>query len=287
MSQQTPTSKKFNRILVANRGEIAIRVLRAASELGLRTVAIYTYEDRYGLHRYKADESYQIGPDDEPLKPYIDIDAIIKLAVEREIDAIHPGYGFLSENVDFARACRDNGIEFVGPAPESMDQLGDKLAAKRLAKRVGVPQIPGAEVDAKDPETAAEEARKIGYPVIIKAASGGGGRGMRVVRNEKDLRVEIAEAAGEAEKAFGDGTVFLEKFIENPRHIEVQLFGDRHGNLVHLFERDCSVQRRFQKVVEIAPAPNLPQAVKDQLYDYALQLGRAVGYYCAGTVEFL
>ncbi|MEL6668641.1 MAG: pyruvate carboxylase, partial [Bacteroidota bacterium] len=287
MNQQTPTSKKFNRILVANRGEIAIRVLRAASELGLRTVAIYTYEDRYGLHRYKADESYQIGPDDEPLKPYIDIDAIIKLAVEREIDAIHPGYGFLSENVDFARACRDNGIEFVGPAPESMDQLGDKLAAKRLAKRVGVPQIPGAEVDAKDPETAAEEARKIGYPVIIKAASGGGGRGMRVVRNEKDLRVEIAEAAGEAEKAFGDGTVFLEKFIENPRHIEVQLFGDRHGNLVHLFERDCSVQRRFQKVVEIAPAPNLPQAVKDQLYDYALQLGRAVGYYCAGTVEFL
>ncbi|MEM6398261.1 MAG: pyruvate carboxylase [Bacteroidota bacterium] len=287
MSTPAPTIKKFNRILVANRGEIAIRVLRAASELGLRTVAIYTYEDRYSLHRYKADESYQIGPDDEPLKPYIDIDAIVKLAIEKEVDAIHPGYGFLSENVDFVRACRQSGIEFVGPAPESMDQLGDKLAAKRLAKRVGVPQIPGGEVDTKDPEKAAEEARKIGYPVIIKAASGGGGRGMRVVRNEKDLRVEIAEAAGEAEKAFGDGTVFLEKFIENPRHIEVQLFGDRYGNLVHLFERDCSVQRRFQKVVEIAPAPNLPQAVKDQLYDYALQLGRAVDYYCAGTVEFL
>ncbi|MEM8585441.1 MAG: pyruvate carboxylase, partial [Bacteroidota bacterium] len=287
MSQHSLQIKKFNRILVANRGEIAIRILRAASELGLRTVAIYTYEDRYSLHRYKADESYQIGPDDEPLRPYIDIDAIIKLAVERNIDAIHPGYGFLSENVDFARACRENGIAFVGPAPESMDQLGDKLAAKNLAKRVGVPQIPGGKVDAKNPEAAAQEAQKIGYPVIIKAAAGGGGRGMRVVRNEQDLRLEIAEAAGEAEKAFGDGTVFLEKFIENPRHIEVQLFGDKYGNLVHLFERDCSVQRRFQKVVEIAPAPNLPQAVKDQLYDYALQLGKAVDYYCAGTVEFL
>ena len=285
MSQ--PTITRFKKILVANRGEIAIRILRAASELGLRTVAIYTYEDRYSLHRYKADESYQVGPDDEPLKPYIDIRAIIKLATEHGVDAIHPGYGFLSENVDFARACRDAGIAFVGPKPESMDQLGDKVAAKELARKVGVPLIQDSDKDISDPELAATEAARIGYPVIIKAASGGGGRGMRVVRSEEQLRVEVVEAANEAEKAFGDGTIFLEKFIENPRHIEVQLLGDHYGNLVHLHERDCSVQRRFQKVVEVAPAANLDQEVKDKLYEYALMLGRAVDYHCAGTVEFL
>ena len=285
MSQVTP--QRFKKILVANRGEIAIRILRAASELGLRTVAIYTYEDRYSLHRYKADESYQIGEDDDPLRPYINIEGIIKLAKERKVDAIHPGYGFLSENVDFARACRANGIEFVGPAAESMDQLGDKVAAKNLARRVGVPLIEDSDADISDPEVAAREAARIGYPVIVKAASGGGGRGMRVVRSEEQLRTEVVDAANEAEKAFGDGTIFLEKFIENPRHIEVQLLGDRHGKLVHLHERDCSVQRRFQKVVEIAPAPNLSQDVRDKLYAYALKLGEAVGYYCAGTVEFL
>ncbi|MBC6995205.1 pyruvate carboxylase [Neolewinella lacunae] len=283
----TPKITRFRKILVANRGEIAIRILRAASELKLRTVAIYTYEDRYSLHRYKADESYQIGPDDEPLRPYIDIKAIIKLAQEQKVDAIHPGYGFLSENVEFARACRDAGIAFVGPSPESMDQLGDKVAAKELARRVNVPLIRDSNKDISDPNVAAAEAADIGYPVIIKAASGGGGRGMRVVRNEKDLRNEVVDAASEAEKAFGDGTIFLEKFIENPRHIEVQLLGDHYGNLVHLHERDCSVQRRFQKVVEVAPAANLSQEVKDQLFDYALRLGREVGYYCAGTVEFL
>ncbi|MCP9235530.1 pyruvate carboxylase [Lewinella sp. JB7] len=279
--------KRFKKILVANRGEIAIRILRAASELQMRTVAIYTYEDRYSLHRYKADESYQIGPDDEPLRPYIDIKAIIKLAKEKNVDAIHPGYGFLSENVDFARACLAEGIEFVGPSPDSMDQLGDKVAAKELARRVGVPLIQDSEKDISDPEVAASEAARIGYPVIIKAAAGGGGRGMRVVRDEKQLRAEVVEASSEAEKAFGNGTIFLEKFIENPRHIEVQLLGDRHGNLVHLFERDCSVQRRFQKVVEVAPAANLSDETKEKLYDYALRLGREVNYYCAGTVEFL
>ncbi|MEM6770521.1 MAG: biotin carboxylase N-terminal domain-containing protein, partial [Bacteroidota bacterium] len=285
MSQYNIT--RFKKILVANRGEIAIRILRAASELGLRTVAIYTYEDRYSLHRYKADESYQIGADDEPLRPYIDIKAIIKLAKEKNVDAIHPGYGFLSENVDFARACRDAGIAFVGPKPESMDELGDKVAAKNLARRVGVPLILDSEKDISDPEVAATEAARIGYPVIVKAAAGGGGRGMRVVRSEEQLRIEVVDAASEAEKAFGDGTIFLEKFIENPRHIEVQLLGDHYGNLVHLHERDCSVQRRFQKVVEVAPAANLGQEVKDKLYEYALKLGEAVGYYCAGTVEFL
>ncbi|WP_116125188.1 pyruvate carboxylase [Lewinella sp. IMCC34183] len=283
----TQQRKRFKKILVANRGEIAIRILRAASELKLRTVAIYTYEDRYSLHRYKADESYQIGPDDEPLRPYIDIKAIIQLAKQKGVDAIHPGYGFLSENVDFARACLEAGIEFVGPSPDSMDQLGDKVAAKNLARRVGVPLIQDSDKDISDPETAVSEAARIGYPVIIKAASGGGGRGMRVVRDEKQLRTEVVDASSEAEKAFGDGTIFLEKFIENPRHIEVQLLGDRHGNLVHLFERDCSVQRRFQKVVEVAPAANLSQEAKDKLYAYALKLGEAVGYYCAGTVEFL
>ncbi len=283
----TQERKRFKKILVANRGEIAIRILRAASELQLRTVAIYTYEDRYSLHRYKADESYQIGPDDEPLRPYIDIKAIIKLAIEKGVDAIHPGYGFLSENVDFARACLEAGIEFVGPSPDSMDQLGDKVAAKNLARRVGVPLIQDSNKDISDPELAASEATRIGYPVIIKAASGGGGRGMRVVRDEQQLRTEVVDASSEAEKAFGDGTIFLEKFIENPRHIEVQLLGDRHGNLVHLYERDCSVQRRFQKVVEVAPAANLSQETKDKLYKYALTLGEAVGYYCAGTVEFL
>lgn len=283
----TQDKRRFKKILVANRGEIAIRILRAASELQLRTVAMYTYEDRYSLHRYKADESYQVGPDDEPLRPYIDIRAIIQLAKEKNVDAIHPGYGFLSENVDFARACLEAGIEFVGPAPDSMDQLGDKVAAKELARRVGVPLIKDSKRDISDPEIAVAEAAGIGYPVIIKAAAGGGGRGMRVVRSEKELRGEVVEASSEAEKAFGNGTIFLEKFIENPRHIEVQLLGDRHGNLVHLFERDCSVQRRFQKVVEVAPAANLAQETKDKLYEYALSLGKAVGYYCAGTVEFL
>ncbi len=279
--------KKFKRILVANRGEIAIRILRAASELKLRTVAIYTYEDRYSLHRYKADESYQIGPDDEPLRPYIDIEAIIRLAKEKEVDAIHPGYGFLSENVAFARACREAGIAFVGPSPESMEQLGDKIAAKKLALSVDVPLIQDSKRDISDPVVALEEAKKIGFPVIIKAAAGGGGRGMRVVRSEEQLRVEVVDASNEATKAFGDGTIFLEKFIENPRHIEVQLMGDHHGNLVHLYERDCSVQRRFQKVVEVAPSSNLSEATKNKLYEYSLRLGKAVGYYCAGTVEFL
>ncbi|PHI21734.1 pyruvate carboxylase [Lewinellaceae bacterium SD302] len=286
MSTQ-PTPKKFKKILVANRGEIAIRILRAASELKIKTVAIYTYEDRYSLHRYKADESYQVGPDDEPLRPYINIDGIISLAVEKGVDAIHPGYGFLSENVDFARACLAAGIEFVGPSPDSMDQLGDKVAAKELARRVDVPLIQDSKEDISNPKLAVKEARRIGFPVIIKAASGGGGRGMRVVRNEDDLKVEVVEASNEALKAFGDGTVFLEKFIENPRHIEVQLLGDRHGKLVHLYERDCSVQRRFQKVVEVAPAANLKQETRDKLYEYALRLGHEVGYYCAGTVEFL
>lgn len=279
--------KAFKKIMVANRGEIAIRILRAASELQLRTVAVFTYEDRYSLHRYKADESYRIGKIDDPLKPYLDIDELIRVAKEHKVDAIHPGYGFLSENVDFARRCQEEGITFIGPEPETMEQLGDKVAAKVLARRVNVPLIEGSKQALKTEKIAVEEAEKIGYPIMIKAASGGGGRGMRVVRNQQELIAEYHEAQSEAKTAFGDDTVFLEKYIENPKHIEVQILGDKYGNLVHLFERDCSVQRRFQKVVEIAPCITLSKWTQERLYDYALRLTREVNYSCAGTVEFL
>lgn len=283
----TQPLKQFEKLLVANRGEIAIRILRAASELRLQTVAIYTYEDRYSLHRYKADEAYQIGMNNDPLKPYLDIEGIIRIAKENGVGAIHPGYGFLSENVAFARRCREEGIIFVGPDPEVMERLGDKVAAKILAREVDVPLIEDSQEPLTNADIALQEAQRIGYPVIIKAAAGGGGRGMRVVRNDNDLLREFNEAKSEATTAFGDGTVFLEKFIEQPKHIEVQLLGDRHGNIVHLFERDCSVQRRFQKVVEVAPCVTISQPTKDALYAYAIRLGKAVGYNNAGTVEFL
>ncbi|AQG80761.1 pyruvate carboxylase [Spirosoma montaniterrae] len=279
--------RPIKRLLVANRGEIAIRIMRAATELGITTVAVYTYEDRYSLHRYKADEAYQIGRDEDPLKPYLDVDGLILLAKRQKIDAIHPGYGFLSENVKLARRCREEGIIFVGPSPEAMDALGDKVRAKNLATKAGVPLIPDSREENMSPERAKEEAERIGFPVMVKAAAGGGGRGMRVVRNADDFEKAFTEAKNEAKNAFGDDTIFLEKFIEDPKHIEVQLLGDTHGNLIHLYERDCSVQRRFQKVVEVAPSFGLRQETKQKLYDYALQLGRAVNYSNAGTVEFL
>lgn len=277
---------KIERLLVANRGEIAIRIFRAATELKLRTVAIYSYEDRYSLHRYKADESYQIGPNEEPLRPYLDIEEILRIAKRKKIDAIHPGYGFLSENIDFARRCKEEGITFIGPEASIMEQLGNKIAAKNLAKKVGVPMIEGADGLKEEAEIIAA-AEKIGFPIMLKAASGGGGRGMRVVRDLKSLLSAYREASGEAAKAFGDPTIFLEKFVEDPKHIEVQLLGDLHGNLVHLHERDCSVQRRFQKVVEVAPASTLNMATREQLHEYALRIAKAVNYTHAGTVEFL
>ena len=279
--------RTFKKLLVANRGEIAIRVLRAASEINIRTVAMYTFEDRYSLHRYKADEAYQIGDPAEPLKPYLDIEEIIRLALSKNVDAIHPGYGFLSENVEFARRCEEEGIAFVGPNAEMMDQLGDKVKAKALAKRIGVPLIEDSKKDLKDAQTALEEAKRIGFPVMIKATAGGGGRGMRVVRDEESLVMEFKDAQSEALSAFGNATVFLEKFIENPKHIEVQILGDHYGQVVHLFERDCSVQRRFQKVVEVAPSIGLRQETLDQLYQYSLEIAKEVEYQCAGTVEFL
>lgn len=276
----------FDKVLVANRGEIAIRILRALSELNIKTVAIYSYEDRYSLHRYKADEAYMIGAKDEPLKPYLDIEAIISVAKRKSVQAIHPGYGFLSENVQLARRCAEEGITFIGPRPEVMEKLGDKVKAKQVATAVGVPLIP----DSKEPliklTAAVNEADRIGYPVMLKAAAGGGGRGMRVVRSEEELARAFFDARNEAKNAFGDDTVFLEKFVEAPKHIEVQILGDNHGNIVHLFERDCSVQRRFQKVVEVATS-TLPQNVKEELYGYALKLAQHVGYNNAGTVEFL
>ncbi|WP_262245721.1 pyruvate carboxylase [Parapedobacter soli] len=277
----------IKKVLIANRGEIAIRISRACNELGVGTVAIYTFEDRYSLHRYKADEAYQIGLDSEPLKPYLDIDAIVAIARNCGADAIHPGYGFLSENAGFARRCTEEGIVFIGPSPEVMDMLGDKVRAKSAAQEAGVPTI-GSSLETLDVvEKALSEAWRIGYPLMLKAAAGGGGRGMRVIRNDSELNIAFASAKNEALNAFGDGTVFLEKYIENPRHIEVQVVGDHHGNVTHLYERDCSVQRRFQKVVEVAPAANLRAETREKLYAYAVAIARAAGYDNVGTVEFL
>jgi pyruvate carboxylase len=280
-------NRSITKLLVANRGEIAIRILRACTELEIRTVAIYTYEDRYSLHRYKADEAYQVGEDNDPLKPYLDIDAIIAIAKDIKAEAIHPGYGFLSENYEFARRCRDNNIIFIGPDPEVMQQLGDKVMAKNFAREYGIPLIESSERALDSLEVAKEEANRVGFPLMLKSAAGGGGRGMRVLRNEEDVSRAFDEARREAKNAFGDDTVFFEKFIESPKHIEVQVVADRHGNVMHLFERDCSVQRRFQKIVEVAPSFNLTAEVKQKLYDYATTICKAVKYNNVGTVEFL
>ncbi len=279
----------MKKLLVANRSEIAIRVMRAASELGLNTVAVYSYEDRFSLHRFKADEAYRVGPEHggEPVKSYLNIPALMDIAVQNGVDAIHPGYGFLSENPDFARACQEHGIAFVGPKPEHLDMLGDKTAAKRIADRANVPTVPGSARALSDPKKVREEAGKVGYPLILKASFGGGGRGMRVVREEGELEEKLAEAQREAGAAFGKGDVFIERYIERAKHIEVQILGDHHGNLVHLWERDCSVQRRHQKVVEVAPSINLSLELRQSICAAAVRLCAEIGYYCAGTVEFL
>ena len=277
----------IKKVLIANRGEIAIRISRACNELGIATVAIFTFEDRYSLHRYKADEAYQIGADNEPLKPYLDIESIIRIAKLSGADAIHPGYGFLSENALLARRCVEEEILFVGPSPQVMEMLGDKVRSKEVALKANVPIIESNQDVLSDISYTTAEASRIGYPIILKAAAGGGGRGMRIVRNREELETAYVSAQQEALNAFGDGTVFLEKYIENPRHIEVQIVGDRHGDIIHLFERDCSVQRRFQKVVEVAPASNLRQETKDSLYMYAIAIGQLAHYDNVGTVEFL
>jgi pyruvate carboxylase len=280
-------TKPIRKLLAANRSEIAIRIFRAANELGLRTVAIYSQEDRLALHRFKADEAYQVGVGKGPVEAYLDIPGIIAVAKAHDVDAIHPGYGFLSENPALARACAKAEIKFVGPTPELLELLGDKTAARRLAISAGVPVLPGTERAVTSPAEAQKIASEIGYPVIVKASMGGGGRGMRVVHDADELNARLEEAQGEAKSAFGDASVFLEKYLPRARHIEVQILADEHGNLLHLYERDCSVQRRHQKVVEVAPAPNLPAKIREQLCQAALQIARKANYRNAGTVEFL
>jgi pyruvate carboxylase len=279
--------RPFTKLMAANRSEIAIRIFRAATDLGLRTVAIYAQEDRFSIHRFKADEAYQVGQGKGPVAAYLDIDSIVALAKETGVQAIHPGYGFLSENPQFARACAKTGITFVGPRPELLDRMGDKTAARALAQRIQVPVLPGTEHGVTDREEALKIARQIGFPLIIKAAFGGGGRGMRVVPRPGDLARLVDEAQSESDRAFGSPAVFLEKYIPHAKHIEVQIVGDQHGNVIHLHERDCSVQRRHQKVVEVAPSYGLPPSVIHELCDAAVCIAREIRYDNAGTIEFL
>nr|WP_231863611.1 pyruvate carboxylase [Cephaloticoccus capnophilus] len=275
------------KLMAANRGEIAVRIFRAGTELGLRTVAIYAEEDRLCIHRYKADEAYQVGHGLGPVAAYLDIPGIIALAKEKGVSAIHPGYGFLSENAEFARACAQAGIAFVGPRPELLEMMGDKTTARALAKKTQVPVLPGTEEPVTARKDAIRIAQKIGFPLIIKAAFGGGGRGMRIVHKPEELGALLEEAQGEAERAFGNPAVFLEKYIANAKHIEVQILGDQHGNVIHLHERDCSVQRRHQKVIEVAPSYGLPRDVIDSLCEAAVRIAREIRYDNAGTIEFL
>lgn len=277
----------IQKLLAANRSEIAIRIFRAANELGLRTVGIYSKEDRLSLHRFKSDEAYLIGEGKGPVEAYLDVQGIVRVAKEKGADAIHPGYGFLSENPAFARACKKANIVFIGPPAELLELLGDKTSARNLAASAGVPVLPGSEQPVKSAGEAEKVAGEIGYPVIVKAAMGGGGRGMRVVRNESELAARLGEAQAEALSAFGDASVFIEKYLPRARHLEVQILADQHGNLLHLYERDCSVQRRHQKVVEVAPAANLNASIRSELCDAAVKLARKAKYSNAGTVEFL
>jgi pyruvate carboxylase len=277
----------MKKLLALNRGEIAIRILRAANELRLRTVAVYSQEDRLSLHRFKADEAYLIGEGKGPVQAYLDFEGIVGLAREKGVDAIHPGYGFLAENPALPRACTTAGITFIGPSAELLELLGDKTAARNLAIKAGIPVIPGTDEAVRDVEQAKALAEKIGYPLMVKAAFGGGGRGMRVVNTPAELLSRLDEARQEAAAAFGNDDVFLERYIRRARHIEMQILADRHGNILHLHERDCSVQRRNQKVVEVAPAVELADSIRKGLAEAAVALAKTAGYYNAGTVEFL
>jgi len=276
----------FNRILIANRGEIALRIIRACRELGVESVCAYSQADAGAPYLELADAAVCIGPA-KASESYLNIPSIIAAAEITGADAIHPGYGFLAENAHFAEVCRDCNIEFIGPSPEAMARLGDKVSARKLAKASRVPIFPGSEDAIENPDDAVELASKIGFPVIIKAAAGGGGRGMRVCRNEAELRSNISGASQEAEAAFGDGSVYVEKFLESARHVEVQVMGDKHGGAVHLFERDCSTQRRHQKLIEEAPAPGVDSKRRDEVCKSAAKLIRKAEYSGAATVEFL
>ena len=279
--------KNIKKVLVANRGEIAIRIFRACADLGLHTVAMYSKEDVYSSFRSKADEAYQIGEQLGPVGAYLNIDLIIDLAKKRGVDAIHPGYGFLAENADFARACEENGIIFIGPPSNVLEQMGDKLKAKEIAISCGVPIIPGSTEPLKDGEEALAKAIEFGFPIILKAAAGGGGRGMRRCDKPEEVVAAYDMVHSEALKAFGNGDIFIEKFLERPKHIEIQVLADQYGNVVHLFERDCSLQRRYQKVVEYTPAFSVDQSIRNALYEDAIKISKAVGFVNAGTLEFL
>ncbi len=279
--------REFRKILVANRGEIAIRVMRAANELGKKTVAVYAEEDKLSLHRFKADEAYQIGKGLGPVAAYLSIEEIIRVARDCGADAIHPGYGLLSENPEFVEACAANGITFIGPKAETMRALGDKASARKVAIRAGVPVIPASEVLGDDMDLVRKQADEVGYPMMLKASWGGGGRGMRPILKPGELEEKVLEGRREAEAAFGNGEGYLEKMILRARHVEVQILGDSQGNIYHLWERDCSVQRRNQKVVERAPAPYLSGAQREKLCNLGKRIAEEVNYECAGTIEFL
>ena len=276
----------FQRILIANRGEIALRILRACRDMGIQSVAVYSEADKDSLHLRYADETICIGPA-ASADSYLNIPALIAAAEIADVEAIHPGYGFLSENEHFAEVCNSCNIKFIGPSASAIAQCGDKVAAKRLAKEAGVPCVPGSDGPVENEQDALAIARKIGFPVLVKAASGGGGRGMRVAHNEPSLVTGYHSARTEAEKAFKDSTVYLEKYIEKPRHVEIQIMADQHGNVVHLGERDCSLQRRHQKLVEESPCPVLDEKTRQAMGEAAVRLAKAANYYSAGTVEFL
>jgi len=276
----------FSRILIANRGEIALRILRACKDMGIETVAVYSEADRDSLHLRYADETVCIGPAPSS-ESYLNIPALIAAAEIADVEAIHPGYGFLSENEHFAEVCQSCNIKFIGPSPDAIAKCGDKVAAKKLAREAGVPCVPGSDGPVEDEQAALAIARQIGFPVLIKAAAGGGGRGMRVAHNEPSLVTGFHAARSEAEKAFKDGTVYLEKYLEKPRHVEIQIVGDTHGSVVHLGERDCSLQRRHQKLLEESPCPVLDAETRAQMGEAAVRLAKNAGYFSAGTVEFL
>ncbi|HBT77254.1 MAG TPA: acetyl-CoA carboxylase biotin carboxylase subunit [Planctomycetaceae bacterium] len=276
----------FKRILIANRGEIALRIIRACKEMGIGTVAVYSEADRGAPYLDLADEAICIGPA-RSSESYLKIDRIISAAEIGDVDAIHPGYGFLAENAHFADVCRSCRYEFIGPTSDAMALVGDKNSARSIAKQVGVPCVPGSDGLISTESEALDFARKVGFPVLIKASAGGGGRGMRVARDEAQLRTAITQASQEASAAFGNGDIYLEKFIDGPRHVEAQIVADKHGNVVHLWERDCSMQRRHQKLVEESPAPNLKLATRKALCEAATRLVKAADYFNAGTVEFL
>ncbi len=278
--------KNFRKVLIANRGEISIRIVRACRELGIKTVAVFSDADRESLHVFLADEAYNIGP--APSKEsYLNIPKIIEVAKQAGVDAIHPGYGFLSENVNFVRACEAAGITFIGPTPENIAAMGDKLSAKALMKKAGVPTVPGSDGSVDSLDQARAVVSKIGYPVIIKASAGGGGKGMRVVRQDSEMDSAFRACQSEGLNYFADKTVYIEKFVNDPKHIEIQIFGDEHGNVVHLFERECSLQRRHQKLIEESPSPSVPQATREKMGAASVRAGQQINYRGAGTIEFI